>query len=1307
MRNLKRALSLTLASVMLLGMMVVGSSAAAGYSDVDENDNVEAIEVLQAVEVMVGDDRGFGPDRPVTRNEMAVVMGKLLNLNYNYYASTCPFTDVADWARGWVGAAYANGIVSGRGNGIYDGEATVTAVEAASMMMRALGYFQYENDYEGGFQLSTVRKGTDIGIFDGVGTDAASAMTRNQVAQMALNALQSGTVEPDGQTINLTTPDGKVYTGKVNYVFVTSYKDFAYAISDLEATSIGSTNSGSIVELGERLYNGDLELDSDARDDFGRPSREWKYRGNQIGTYMKKELIRKEWTTEVTGKDLYDVITKSTLDDKKYDKNLYIDGEDSTSVKNDEGNTFLFALDSTLRNNKDGVGGTGNGVLTQVFIDPKSGNNNEQKDVTVSIINTYLARARADYSEKKEELDLNVYGIYKISGKDEYIRVDDPRTTKEQKETITVTLDDFDVADVKEKDAFLVTVAAGKIQTMAEPGLVSKATMTAFKQDDYVVVDGTQYDYNEAASWNYEVLDKYTGDTGRENLKDKTYDVYLDNYGYLIGVDIVDEVDNYVFITGVDDDFSNRYARNVKATAIFMDGTIAEITYDSTDSELTVPEMDVAGAGAGHEVAEPSLVNTWCTYSVDKNGIYTLHQVAAAIDKTNGDDVAQYHDTTIADDTIDKKNIDLKGADAASASYSRVYGNDDTVYLNATVKTITVHAPANAHRGIIDDVDSVVTGIDNVSLDVYSRANAMTEADRNGKITASADECDEVAYGAYALYDDDGYVIAAVVVADDGSTSDNWVYVSSGSVTREAYSSADDEWTWSREVILDGVETEIHYKGDSIKHLNDMKKYNWYVVKYKGDGNVKSVTLAVDELAHTANGNGTYDGSGNANFKDDKYEGNIKNLAYTVQNGKDTILYEAANYAGYLNAGISSITKNDTTGKVTSPATYGAFTDEPGTPYLEGRTFYATTTTKAGFRVREDVKVVFIQTNDNKEKFYYEEGVGKLEDLVDDLNKGEGATATDGKYNYEISAVLDSNLARVVIIRDLNGSSATVTPPPAQTGVYSSAIDSTSTITGLADLKLENASVDDATDKLSMNVVASDNISTQIKDAMAKLGYTDVTMSLATGTYTIKGTDPNGMGRTLTYKADQSTGYGNVYYKLTVNNKLVEYVQKGQDSQTTIPAAADTTYKGTGLITADKADMTGNDTYVDYAAATKYVTTASKDVYAKTGYVEVTYGTNDGTEPTGGLAAGKVGKVAGPAYAQVGSDISVTSAITKTTITAATKVTLTNTTGSGDAVITEADKTVSIKDADDAITLTWSLKAGEKDIALKAVVGTP
>ena len=73
MRNLKRALSLALASVMVMGLMVVGTGAS--YADVSSEQNQEAIEVLQAVGVMTGDENGnFNPDANVTRNEMAVVM---------------------------------------------------------------------------------------------------------------------------------------------------------------------------------------------------------------------------------------------------------------------------------------------------------------------------------------------------------------------------------------------------------------------------------------------------------------------------------------------------------------------------------------------------------------------------------------------------------------------------------------------------------------------------------------------------------------------------------------------------------------------------------------------------------------------------------------------------------------------------------------------------------------------------------------------------------------------------------------------------------------------------------------------------------------------------------------------------------------------------------------------------------------------------------------------------------------------------------------------------------------------------------
>ena len=47
---------------------------------------------------------------------------------------------------------------------------------------------------------------------------------------------------------------------------------------------------------------------------------------------------------------------------------------------------------------------------------------------------------------------------------------------------------------------------------------------------------------------------------------------YLDEYGCLLGIELVDEVKNYMFITGVDLNSSSLFARNVDTNAIFLDG---------------------------------------------------------------------------------------------------------------------------------------------------------------------------------------------------------------------------------------------------------------------------------------------------------------------------------------------------------------------------------------------------------------------------------------------------------------------------------------------------------------------------------------------------------------------------------------------------------------------------------------------------------------------------------------------------------------------------------------------------------------
>ena len=161
MRNLKRALSLALASVMVMGLMVVGTGAS--YADVSSEQNQEAIEVLQEVGVMTGDENGnFNPNAKVTRNEMAVVMSNLLDYRVANYKGTSPFTDVPSWAEPYVAACYTNGIIAGYDAKTFGGSDSVTTSQAALMLMKALGYFQYQSDFEDDWQFATIKQ---AGIF--------------------------------------------------------------------------------------------------------------------------------------------------------------------------------------------------------------------------------------------------------------------------------------------------------------------------------------------------------------------------------------------------------------------------------------------------------------------------------------------------------------------------------------------------------------------------------------------------------------------------------------------------------------------------------------------------------------------------------------------------------------------------------------------------------------------------------------------------------------------------------------------------------------------------------------------------------------------------------------------------------------------------------------------------------------------------------------------------------------------------------------------------------------------------------------
>ena len=574
MRNLKRALSLLLSSTMVLGMLVMGSSAAS-YADVTSKQHEEAIEVLKTVGIMTGDENGkFNPEAKVTRNEMAVVMSNLMAYNVASYKNTSPFTDVPEWAEPYVAACYTNGITSGYDAKTYGGNDSVTTAQAALMVMKALGYFQYQSDFGADWQLSTVAQGNKIDLFDDVDSGVKEAMTRNDLAQLVLNALESGTVEADDDTIKVENGDTTVTAGKVKYNFITSGKDYAYAINDKLATdNNGEYSKGSIVELGEKLYSGDLTKE-DGYDDFGRPATVWDYQAKEIGTFAEK--ADHTFTAKVTSKALYNEVGKTATDSYKWTvsfngETVKYDGDKLNANKSDDDKDFFAKATG-----EDAL--TGNGVVTEVFVD------GTDKTVDVAIIEYYAAE------------------VLKVDEDDKTI------TLSDLDDGPALTTDEFD-STLFEEDEIVIYSYANQDVYAAEKmeGEVTRVRAITNDQDgDNFVVGGTTYKYNKNAKAN-----RLTTDNVDNNVV-----AYLDANGYVAYIDESAVTYDYAYVLsmGTDNDQygkgDNNKGTTVYARLVLTDGTLVKVETDEKNTNLN---------------------NHLVSYTVDKKDVYSLSDRSSAV----------------------------------------------------------------------------------------------------------------------------------------------------------------------------------------------------------------------------------------------------------------------------------------------------------------------------------------------------------------------------------------------------------------------------------------------------------------------------------------------------------------------------------------------------------------------------------------------------------------------------------------------------------------------------------------------------
>ena len=882
---MKKFLSLVLALVMTMSLVTV-SAGAKDFTDSSKIQYAEAVDVMSAAKVIDGyTDGTFNPTATLTRGAAAKIICNLIlgpTAASALVADAAPYKDVAanHPFAGYIAYCQKTGIISGYADGTFKPANSLTGYAFMKMLLGALGYDAANEGYTGAnWSINVAKQAISIGLNDGLKGEfnGVKAVNREEACLYAFNTLNATMVEYTNQTIVIA--NGTVKTDKV--------------AKDMENNARTETiKEDNKMQFAEKYFT-NLEKEPTS-DDFGRPANKWTYKNTDIGTYVDYTLMVAEYTDGVSGKDVYNKIGKTAMD--KYDLTATIDG-------NDAAKTILADVN---KNNKDDMAGTDTGVLTQVFVD------DDNKAAAIVEINTYLGIADSDYSEKKDEAKFTVWGLSK-EGKT-YTKVafnkDGTLKTTSDSASFTVSGEDFNVSKVEEDDAYLFTVAAGEVQTFVPAEAVKDTEITSFKKGSNVTAGGTKYSFNAAAYYDAEVLKDYTDGTVT-NLKDTTYNIYLDTYGNLIGLEEVDAVDNYVFITGADNGSSNLSTKTNDANAIFLDGTSKVIEVSNTK---------------GDGVADSPIVNKWFTYTVDKNGVYTLKNIKTSDFDSTKDKVGQKDQTNSSVD-IDKKNITLNG----NGDFKKVYGNADSIYLTATLKKVKND---KGYYAVISGADNVTTGVKNASIKTWTDTDAQKDVDKN----IDAKDWKGTSSGVYTLFKDNGYVIAAVVVGEDAASSKNLVYATKNSVELESYDKNADEWTWTMKAVdAKGQEITLTEVSDSLSELKKIDtKGVWYQVKYDAKGNV----ISVEEASTALTGK--------------KYITAFSKIEDAID-AEDTVLLET-----------------------------GALKDKLT---LKGSTLYGNTNGTRGVVVDDATNVVFIQKNNNKETTSYENGVKAVETALKNLNE--------------------------------------------------------------------------------------------------------------------------------------------------------------------------------------------------------------------------------------------------------------------------------------------------------------------------------
>ena len=648
MRNLKRALSLAMASIMVLGMMVVGAGAVSydDFSDKDKIVNDDAVSMLVELNVINGkDDGSFDPEGIVTRAEMAKMICVVLNGGKDPSlgnVSNYTYTDtVGHWAAAYIEYCTTLGIVAGDGTGKFNPSNTVTGAEAAKMLLVALGFKSEIEGFTGANWAVNVNvRANQKGLFDELSINPSEGLTRDNAAQMVWNALDAGVVSYDYTLIT----DGSSITSSPTLIDNESKTLLTdkFKVAKLEGVIVANENATSTGTAVEKEGVTVLLLTSDdagsKQDKGAKITLKTATAANLLGKSVT--MFAKDWKNGAYQTVLGNPVVSSdnmiaTISEKS-------DAGDVKDALKDAGikevskavlvENFIRATDKddkelTISGMADVAKLTGNGIEVIVI----SNDNDNKADF---VIRTKMIAGKVSaYNAKGNDGD----GYITVTALTDNIAKADQIAGAE-------------FADVKgsedlAKDDIVLYYRVGDT-FYAEKADSVNVTVTSTKGSD-TIKDGKNTYKASALSSKYDDDNNTVLTTAVE--PDDEVTLYLDNFGYVVYTDAVTAADEYMFITGSDASVKPGF-ESLTIKGVLSDGTEVTASVNKLDSKkLSSAFEGLSGTTAEKEDAAQKLVN---------NKIVTYTKTG------------EKYNITVKDDTkitqIQKNKANLGGATANS-----------------------------------------------------------------------------------------------------------------------------------------------------------------------------------------------------------------------------------------------------------------------------------------------------------------------------------------------------------------------------------------------------------------------------------------------------------------------------------------------------------------------------------------------------------------------------------------------------------------------------------------------------------------